>query len=94
MTTRQFRRFALSALAGAALAVLYSLPAAAQADYPSKPIKLVVPLAAGGGIDFTARATAQRLSEVIGQQVVVENIGGAGGTIGVNTVVPRAAAVI
>jgi tripartite-type tricarboxylate transporter receptor subunit TctC len=90
MTTRQFHRFALSALAGAALAVLYSLPAAAQADYPSKPIKLVVPLAAGGGIDFTARATAQRLSEVIGQQVVVENIGGAGGTIGVNTVVRAA----
>jgi tripartite-type tricarboxylate transporter receptor subunit TctC len=90
MTTRQFLRFGLLALAGAALAVLHALPAAAQDGYPSKPIKLVVPLAAGGGIDFTARATAQRLSEVIGQQVIVENIGGAGGTIGVNTVVRAA----
>lgn len=63
---------------------------AAQDAFPAKPIKLVVPLAAGGGIDFTARATAQRLSEVIGQQVVVENQGGAGGTLGINTVVRAA----
>ncbi len=71
---------------------LLALPhsAAAQDGYPSKPIKLVVPLAAGGGIDFTARATAQRLSEVIGQQVIVENQGGAGGTLGVNAVVRAA----
>jgi tripartite-type tricarboxylate transporter receptor subunit TctC len=60
--------------------------AAAQDGYPAKPIKLIVPLAAGGGIDFTARATAQKLSEVVGQQVVVENQGGGGGTIGVNAV--------
>jgi len=90
MKKRQFLRFGVSALAAAALAVLHSYPAAAQDNYPTKPIKLVVPLAAGGGIDFTARATAQRLSEVIGQQVIVENIGGAGGTIGVNTVVRAA----
>jgi tripartite-type tricarboxylate transporter receptor subunit TctC len=79
----------LAALA-AALALLGASAAVAQ-DYPSKPIKLVVPLAAGGGIDFTARATAQRLSEVIGQQVVVENIGGAGGTIGMARVSKAAA---
>jgi tripartite-type tricarboxylate transporter receptor subunit TctC len=60
--------------------------AAAQDAYPSKPIKLIVPLAAGGGIDFTARTTAQKLSDVLGQQVVVENQGGAGGTLGVNAV--------
>ncbi len=90
MIARQFLRLGLSALACAALAVLHSHPAAAQDSYPSKPIKLVVPLAAGGGIDFTARATAQKLSEVIGQQVIVENIGGAGGTIGVNAVVRAA----
>jgi tripartite-type tricarboxylate transporter receptor subunit TctC len=65
-------------------------PAAAQDNYPSRPIKLVVPLAAGGGIDFTARAVAQRLSETIGQQVVVENQGGGGGTIGVAAVVRAA----
>jgi len=45
-----------------------------------------VPLAAGGGIDFTARTTAQKLSDVLGQQVVVENQGGAGGVLGVNAV--------
>ena len=48
------------------------------------------PLAAGGGIDFTARTTAQKLSDVLGHQVVVENQGGAGGTIGVNAVVRAA----
>ena len=73
----------------AALAVSVR-PAAAQSDYPSKPIKFVVPFAAGGGIDFTARATAQKLSEVIGQQVIVENQGGGGGTIGTNAVVRAA----
>jgi tripartite-type tricarboxylate transporter receptor subunit TctC len=62
-------------------------PAIAQDNFPSRPIKFVVPLAAGGGIDFTARVTAQKLSDVIGQQVVVENQGGAGGSIGVNQVV-------
>jgi tripartite-type tricarboxylate transporter receptor subunit TctC len=60
--------------------------AAAQDSYPAKPIKLIVPLAAGGGIDFTARTAAQTLSDVLGQQVVVENQGGAGGTLGINAV--------
>ena len=60
--------------------------AAAQDGFPAKPIKLIVPLAAGGGIDFTARTTAQKLSDVLGQQVVVENQGGAGGVLGVNAV--------
>ena len=67
-----------------------TLPVAAQDNFPSRPIKFVVPLAAGGGIDFTARVTAQKLSDVIGQQVVVENQGGAGGSIGVNQVVRAA----
>jgi tripartite-type tricarboxylate transporter receptor subunit TctC len=71
-------------------ALVLSTCAAAQEAYPAKPIKLVVPLAAGGGIDFTARATAQKLADVIGQQVVVENQGGAGGTLGVNAVVRAA----
>ena len=77
------RKFGLCILALLALAA----PAAAQDSFPSRPIKFVVPLAAGGGIDFTARVTAQKLSDVIGQQVVVENQGGAGGSIGVNQVV-------
>jgi tripartite-type tricarboxylate transporter receptor subunit TctC len=64
--------------------------AAAQDSYPARPIKLIVPLAAGGGIDFTARTMAQKLSDVLGQQVVVENQGGAGGTLGINAVVRAA----
>jgi tripartite-type tricarboxylate transporter receptor subunit TctC len=85
-----FGRFAFALLCGGAF-VAASLPAAAQDKFPSRPIKFIVPLAAGGGIDFTARVTAQKLSDVIGQQVVVENMGGAGGSIGVNAVVKSAA---
>jgi tripartite-type tricarboxylate transporter receptor subunit TctC len=51
-------------------------------DWPNRPVTLVVPLAAGGGSDGLARVFAPRLGEVLGQQVVVENIGGAGGMIG------------
>jgi tripartite-type tricarboxylate transporter receptor subunit TctC len=77
----------LASYALGCVAIVLSLGhAAAQDHYPSKPIKLIVPLAAGGGIDFTARTTAQKLSDVLGQQVVVENQGGAGGTLGVNAV--------
>jgi tripartite-type tricarboxylate transporter receptor subunit TctC len=83
MTARKFG-FCIVALSA------FLTPAAAQDSFPSRPIKFVVPLAAGGGIDFTARVTAQKLSEVIGQQVVVENQGGGGGSIGVNQVVKAA----
>jgi tripartite-type tricarboxylate transporter receptor subunit TctC len=72
------------------VAVLAMSGTAAQDTYPTKPIKLIVPLAAGGGIDFTARTTAQKLSDVLGQPVVVENQGGAGGTLGINAVVRAA----
>jgi tripartite-type tricarboxylate transporter receptor subunit TctC len=51
-------------------------------EWPSRPITMVVPLAAGGGSDGLARVFAPRLGEILGQQVVVENIGGAGGMIG------------
>src|SRR5262245_63300561 len=57
----------LIALACSAVAFTISV-AAAQEAFPAKPIKLIVPLAAGGGIDFTARATAQKLSDVLGSR--------------------------
>jgi tripartite-type tricarboxylate transporter receptor subunit TctC len=63
-----------------ALALLCSLPSLAD-DYPTKPIRLIVPSAAGGSVDRLARGIGRRLSERLGQPVVVDNRGGAGGTI-------------
>ena len=58
-----------------------SLPARAADDYPTRPIRLLVGFAAGGATDLIARAIAQRLGERLGQQVIVENRVGAGGTV-------------
>jgi tripartite-type tricarboxylate transporter receptor subunit TctC len=79
------RRIILTALAAAASAAL-ALPAVAQQDYPSKPIRLVVPYAPGAITDTAARLVADRMSTVLGMQVVVDNRGGAGTRIGVQHV--------
>jgi tripartite-type tricarboxylate transporter receptor subunit TctC len=72
-------------LAAGAASGLAALPFAATAQaYPSKPITVIVPFAAGGPTDALARILCQRMGEVLGQQMIVENVGGAGGTIGVN----------
>jgi tripartite-type tricarboxylate transporter receptor subunit TctC len=68
-----------------ALLSLVSFGASAQ-DWPSRPVTMIVPYAAGGPVDTVGRIMAQGLSEVLGQQVVVENIGGAGGMTGANRV--------
>ena len=57
-------------------------PTARAQDWPNKPIKMIVPFPAGGGTDFIARLMAQHLSKRLGQQVYVENRGGANGAIG------------
>lgn len=67
------------------LLLMASLSAAApavHAAYPEKPIRIIVPYPPGGNIDITARAIAPGLTEALGQQVVIDNRGGAGGTIG------------
>lgn len=85
----QFRRKFLGTVGLAALS--YALPLRAADDFPSRPIKLVVPVAAGGGTDFTARMLAEKLSHALGQPVVVENRPGGAGNVGVQQVATAAA---
>jgi tripartite-type tricarboxylate transporter receptor subunit TctC len=68
----------------AALAAM-NAPAGAQ-EWPTRPVTMVVPFAAGGGFDVMGRVFAQRLSETLGQPVIVENISGAAGIVGTNRV--------
>ena len=78
MRRREFIRL----LGGGAAA--WPLGARAQA-YPTRPVRFIVPLAAGGGLDFVARLTGEYLSRSMGQQVIVENKVGAGGLLGIET---------
>ncbi|MFN3349941.1 Bug family tripartite tricarboxylate transporter substrate binding protein [Pseudorhodoplanes sp.] len=55
---------------------------AAAQDYPSRPVTMIIPFAAGGPTDVLGRVVGQRLGEILGQQVVIENVGGAGGQTG------------
>ena len=75
-------RYAVAKTLGALLAAAVS-PALMAQSYPSKPVRLIVPSAPGGGTDIAARLIAQGLTESFGQAVVVDNRGGAGGIAGV-----------
>ncbi|MGO4264150.1 tripartite tricarboxylate transporter substrate-binding protein, partial [Lysobacter sp. TAB13] len=77
MIAKTTRRLALAGL----LALGLAAPAAAQ-GFPTKPLTLIVPFAAGGPSDVIARLLADHMGRTLGQQVVVENIAGAGGTAG------------
>jgi len=78
----------------AAVALVLSLPCLATPalaqDYPSRPIRLVVPYAPGGGADAVARIVAKRVSESLGQPIVIENRGGAGSILGTDMVAKAA----
>jgi tripartite-type tricarboxylate transporter receptor subunit TctC len=68
-------------IAAAAASIAITGTAAAQ-DWPTRPITLIVPFAAGGGVDVSARIQAQRMSELLGQSIIVENVGAAAGMAG------------
>ena len=70
-------------IVGVAIACWLGVCGAAQAqDWPTRPITMIVPYAAGGPVDTIARILSARLSEILGQQIIIENVGGAGGMTG------------
>lgn len=72
------------------LLISVTVPVAAQLDYPSRPVRFVVPFSPGGSTDFMARAVGQRLTQQLGQSFVVENRAGAGGAVGTDMVAKAA----
>jgi len=89
--TMALRRTLLSTLAACAAAAAFAPLANAQAgDYPNRPIKLIVPFAPGGSTDMVARMLADKMTQVLGQPVVVDNKGGAGGSIGADAIAKSA----
>jgi tripartite-type tricarboxylate transporter receptor subunit TctC len=86
---RMLRREFLMTLAAAA-ALVRPRAAHAQADWPARPVRVMVPYPPAGGADTTARIVYARLSEDLGQQFAIENRGGAGGTIGEEAVAKAA----
>ena len=76
------RRTLLSSVAAAAALAAFAPAALAADNYPSRPLKLIVPFGAGGSTDIVARLLADKMGPILGQSVVIENKGGAGGSIG------------
>lgn len=86
MGARDFSRVSAVVRALAVAAALWPIAASAQ-QYPSRAVTVVVPFAAGGAFDSVARIITARMQEIMGQPVIVENVGGAGGTTGVKRVI-------
>ncbi len=86
VTTRAMRRALAGACAAGITMALLPVTAGAQGAYPNRPVKMIIPFAAGSGNDPVARGVATRLAVRLGQPVVVDNRGGAGGTIATDAV--------
>src|ERR1700756_2909078 len=83
LSKRPARRSALSVFAGTVvMAALASGSVDARDDYPSRPVQMIIPFSAGGPTDIVGRVIGAKMSELLGQQFVVENKTGAGGNIG------------
>src|SRR5688572_18172314 len=87
----RFNRRAILTSALAALSAFASHAVTAQTAFPNKPITLIVPAASGGPTDTVARLIAESMGRTLGQTVLVENVGGAGGTLGMARVSKSAA---
>ena len=87
----RFNRRAMLSGAVAALSILVSHAATAQSAFPTKPITIIVPAAAGGPTDTVARLIGEAMGRTLGQTILVENLGGAGGTLGMARVSKAAA---
>ena len=72
------------------VAIGITLSAANTQDYPSRPIRLIVPFPPGGGVDVAARLIGEKLGDALGQQVVIDNRPGASGTLGAQVVAKAA----
>jgi tripartite-type tricarboxylate transporter receptor subunit TctC len=83
---RATRHFGRTLAFGAAFLLSFAAATASAQNYPTKPVTIVVPSSAGGPADVVARLIAERMSQALGQQVVIENVPGAGGTVGMGRV--------
>ena len=74
------------AAAIAAIVLLSAASGSVAQNYPTRPIRLIVPFAPGGNVDINARAISPAMGQALGQQIIVENRAGAGGTVGTDVV--------
>src|SRR5215475_2435650 len=86
MNPRTSVRTLTLAAAFAVLLTAFAAPSTRADDYPARPIKLIVPYAPGGGADQVARTVARKVSDNVGQPIVIENRGGAGSILGTEMV--------